>query len=72
MWKLALVLIGGCYATQRTRPCYEVPYSATYSYVDGQYVSNRGVAYGEAPEETVIPTDDPPVGDLTPPASESE
>lgn len=72
MWKLALVLVAGCYATQRPVRYSYVPYSHTTSYVDGQYVSNRGIAYGEAPEETVIPQDDPPVGDLTPPASESE
>lgn len=70
MWKLALVLIGGCYVAQRQPPRY-VPYGHTYSYVDGQYVSNRGVAYGDTPEDTVIPTDDPPVGELTRP-SESE
>jgi hypothetical protein len=69
--KLALfgifsALLGACAPATGVAPCYSGDYrpSASVVDVDGQSYVDHGVFYGPAPEDTVIPQDDPPVGQL--------
>lgn len=64
-------LLGGCACGPATGavPCSpDAPYrpSAAVVDVDGQSYVDHGVYYGPAPDDTVIPQADPPVGQLRP------
>ena len=62
MLKLAIVtlaLLGGC----NTLP-YNAYAGGNVVYVDGVTYVDHGVAYGDAPANTVIPATDPPVGTM--------
>ena len=71
--KLALfgifaALLGACAPATGVAPCYSGDYrrSARVVDVDGHSYIDHGVYYGPAFEDTVIPQDDPPVGELNP------
>jgi hypothetical protein len=73
MSKLLLLLslaTGACVLYAQPAPVYVQHHRHNVVYVDGVSYVDRGVAYGPAPADTVIPTDDPPVGQLTPPPAE--
>jgi hypothetical protein len=59
---LAGVLLGACGPALQAQPCY--PTGGHVIDVDGYQYVDRGVYNGPPPDDTIIPQDDPPVGDL--------
>jgi hypothetical protein len=70
MKKLVLVLLAGCVsrAPHNVASAYwSDPCRPHQVYVDGHTYWETGVAYGEAPADTIIPDEDPEVGPMTAP-----
>jgi hypothetical protein len=59
----ALAALGGCAAAEQP---YR-PYAAHVVYVDGYSYVDHGVYNGPPPADTIIPQDDPEVGQMTAP-----
>jgi hypothetical protein len=60
---LAGTLLGACGPALQAQPCYPV-HTARVIDVDGVQYVDHGVYTGAAPDDTIIPDEDPPVGDL--------
>ncbi|HEY1547958.1 MAG TPA: hypothetical protein VGG28_09060 [Kofleriaceae bacterium] len=60
---LAGTLLGACGPALQAEPCYPA-YAAHTIDVDGVRYVDHGVYDGPPPDDTIIPDDDPPVGDL--------
>jgi hypothetical protein len=63
--KLAIIAVLGlaaCGPALQAQPCY--PTGGHVIDVDGYRYVDRGVYNGAPPDDTIIPQDDPPVGDL--------
>ncbi len=58
---LAGILLGACGPALQAQPCYPTGHVID---VDGYRYVDRGVYNGAPPDDTIIPQDDPPVGDL--------
>jgi hypothetical protein len=65
--KLAIIAVLGlaaCGPALQAQPCY--PTGGHVIDVDGYQYVDRGVYNGPAPDDTIIPQDDPAVGQLAP------
>jgi hypothetical protein len=59
---LAVLGLAACGPALQAQPCY--PTDGHVIDVDGYRYVDRGVYTGAPPDDTIIPQDDPPVGDL--------
>ncbi|HEX4453182.1 MAG TPA: hypothetical protein VH143_20060 [Kofleriaceae bacterium] len=58
---VAMLGLAACGPALQAQPCYPAGHVID---VDGYQYVDRGVYTGAAPDDTLIPQDDPPVGDL--------
>jgi hypothetical protein len=60
---MALLGLAACGPALQAQPCYPTGHVID---VDGYQYVDRGVYNGAPPDDTIIPQDDPPVGQLVP------